>query len=718
MIGLSVLCTFAVWMKRVYYLLFITVWNLSAQKDSVALSEVSVTATRSERVISRIPLPFQLIHNQVIRSYAQVRSQEVLSEFAGLSVVPQINGLGSGIQVQGLNPDYTLILMDGEPLIGRYTGSLELSRVSAFNIRKIEIVKGPSSSLYGSEALAGVINIITDQTLTDKLMAGVRISSRTTSDLNVLGALNRKKVRVQTSLNRFATNGYDLSPAIFGQTVSPFHNYTLSGKIIYTPHPRHEIGVSLRTFKEFQTNQYQVLTSGDSIRVSGDGTVQDWNIIPTYQWTLNARLRLQCRSYWSGYRTKTNLIHLETGDAFYHDNFTQHFIRNEMLSTYKIKENFRIIAGTGIIHESVTSSRYGDQSNNQRTTYGFSQLEFEPIRSLQMIAGIRLDKNSNYNMQWSPKLAVLYPLTRWMQLKCSSGTGFKAPDFRQLYLNFSNDAASYAVYGTEVIQSKIRQLMENQQINVLYVDPASIGKVSAESSVASNAGMNITVSPSVNMDLNYFRNDIKGLIETQLVASTIQQRNIYTYTNIHRAYTTGVELNTSLKVTNHFTIQAGYQFLIAKDKDVVDRIRKGEVFGRDPYTLESYRITARDYTGLSNRSRHQASLKFGYSIPKWKTDIQLRLHYRDRFGLFPTSGNVSGVVVPQSDLNGNGILDRYERFVNSYYLINLTIGKSFFQHFECRFGAENVFNYTDPLNIPNLPGRNIFIQFNYNLIKS
>lgn len=705
-------------MKRVYYLLFITVCNLSAQKDSIALSEVSVTATRSERVISRIPLPFQLIQHQVIRSYAQVRLQEVLSEFAGLAVVPQINGLGSGIQVQGLNPDYTLILLDGEPLIGRYTGSLELSRVSAFNIRKIEIVKGPSSSLYGSEALAGVINVITDQTLTDKLMAGVRISSRATSDLNLLGAVNRKKVRVQASINRFATDGYDLSPSVYGQTVSPFRNYTASAKIIYTPHPQHEIGLSLRKFKELQTNQYQVLTSGDSIRVSGDGTVQDWNVIPTYQWTVNARLRLQCRSYWSGYRTQTNLIHRETGEAFYHDDFTQHFVRNELLSTYKIKENFRLIAGTGLIHESVTSSRYGDHSNHQSTTYGFAQLEFEPIRSLQMIAGIRLDDNSNYNMQWSPKLAVLYPVTRWLQLKCSSGTGFKAPDFRQLYLNFNNDAASYAVYGTEVIQSKIRQLMENQQINVLYVDPDAIGKVSAESSLAFNAGTTIAVSPGINVDVNYFRNDIKGLIETQLVATTINQRNIYTYTNIHRAYTTGVELNSSFKISDNVTMQAGYQFLIAKDKDVVDRIRRGEVYGRDPYTLESYRITERDYTGLSNRSRHQASLKFGYAIPKWKADIQLRIHYKDRFGLFSTSGNVSGVVVPQSDLNGNGILDRYDRFVKSYYLVNLTIGKKFFEHFECRLGAENVFNYIDPLNIPNLPGRNLFVQLNYNLIKS
>jgi outer membrane receptor for ferrienterochelin and colicins len=107
---------------------------------------------------------------------------------------PQVNGLGNGIQIQGLNPDYTLILIDGEPLIGRYAGTLELSRITTGNIRKIEIVKGPSSSLYGSEALAGVINIITDQPLVDKLNAGIRYGSRNTLDLSAQGKCCQRKM--------------------------------------------------------------------------------------------------------------------------------------------------------------------------------------------------------------------------------------------------------------------------------------------------------------------------------------------------------------------------------------------------------------------------------------------------------------------------------------------------------------------------------------------
>lgn len=88
-----------------------------------------------------------------------MRLNEVLSEQTGINILDDPHG--QGIQIQGFDPAYTLILIDGLPLIGRSTGILELSRITTNNIDRIEIVKGPTSSLYGSEAMAGVVNIIT-----------------------------------------------------------------------------------------------------------------------------------------------------------------------------------------------------------------------------------------------------------------------------------------------------------------------------------------------------------------------------------------------------------------------------------------------------------------------------------------------------------------------------------------------------------------------------
>ena len=119
--------------------------------QSKQLDALVVTATRNERMMGALPMPVTLIPKAQIRSMGSLRLNDVLSEQTGLTIVPQVNGQGNGLQLQGFNPDYTLILIDGDPIIGRYTGSLELSRITVGNIKQIEIVKGPSSSLYGSE---------------------------------------------------------------------------------------------------------------------------------------------------------------------------------------------------------------------------------------------------------------------------------------------------------------------------------------------------------------------------------------------------------------------------------------------------------------------------------------------------------------------------------------------------------------------------------------
>ena len=110
--------------------------------DSLAtkeLEEVVVTATRNERNMGALPMPVTLVSKAQIKTIGSLRLNDVLTEQTGLVVVPQVNAQGNGIQIQGFNPDYTLILIDGEPIIGRYTGSLELSRIAVGNIKQIEL---------------------------------------------------------------------------------------------------------------------------------------------------------------------------------------------------------------------------------------------------------------------------------------------------------------------------------------------------------------------------------------------------------------------------------------------------------------------------------------------------------------------------------------------------------------------------------------------------
>ena len=152
--------------KNIVVLLFISFSQFSKAQvatDSIKsthLQEVIVTGTRTERSVATLPLPTQIITGESIKKSGLSRLNEIIQEQTGLITVPDFGG-GEGIQMQGLDATYVMILIDGQPLLGRSAGTLDLSRISVNNIERIEIVKGASSCLYGSEALAGVVNIIT-----------------------------------------------------------------------------------------------------------------------------------------------------------------------------------------------------------------------------------------------------------------------------------------------------------------------------------------------------------------------------------------------------------------------------------------------------------------------------------------------------------------------------------------------------------------------------
>ena len=148
---------------------FITIFSSNAQKQQVndsinvnKLEEVIISGTKTIRNLSSLPLPAEIISQTEIENSNSTRLTEILNEQLGLITVPDFGG-GEGIQLQGLDSQYTLILIDGLPIIGRSAGTLDINRFTSGNIKQIEIVKGASSSLYGSEAIGGVINIITKE---------------------------------------------------------------------------------------------------------------------------------------------------------------------------------------------------------------------------------------------------------------------------------------------------------------------------------------------------------------------------------------------------------------------------------------------------------------------------------------------------------------------------------------------------------------------------
>ena len=651
------------------------------------LNEVVVTATRSERALSDLPVPVTVISGSQIKEMGSLRLSDVLSEQTGMTLVTDH---GTGIQLQGFSPEYTLILIDGEPLIGRTSGTLELSRVTVGNIKQIEVIKGPSSSLYGSEALAGVINIITTQPKNTSGSVTTRYGSNNTLDLGTGLSYQRGKIGISLYANRYHTDGYDLSPETAGETVSPFTNYTFQSRVTYSHSDKTKMSVSGRYFDESQSSVTDVGTVSEPVLLDGRGKVKDWNINPVFSHYFSDRLKTTFRLYGSGYKTNSYLTY-QQGDGLYDASyFNQTFLRPEIQSEYFFNKRNTVTLGVGRIWESVEATRY-DEKMKYQTNYLYAQYEWLPVDRLNVLAGVRFDNHSVYGSQLSPKLSAQYSVLPWLDVRGSFGVGFKAPDFRQLYLNFTNATVGYTVLGSETLLAGIESLQKQNQIESILVDPASFGDIKAETSTSYNLGVRIQATRKSSIKVNFFRNDIHDLIDTKAVALKTNEQQVFSYYNIAEVFTQGAETEFSYALFKGLTVSAGYQFLIAKDKEVQRSLKAGTVYARDPETNTTYRVNPDDYGGLLSRSRNMANVKVFYNNQELGWGLAARLIYRGRYGF--------------SDVNNNAILDADSEYVDGYATCNISVSKTLIQILRLQIGCDNVFDYTDKQYIPSLPGR-------------
>jgi outer membrane receptor for ferrienterochelin and colicins len=141
------------------------------------------------------------------------------------------------------------------------------------------------------------------------------------------------------------------------------------------------------------------------------------------------------------------------------------------------------------------------------------------------------------------------------------------------------------------------------------------------------------------------------------------------------------------------------------------------VYWRDPVTLVTQRLQPSEYFGLYNRSRHTGNFKVFYQNKEKGVEASMRIIYRGKFGIGDIRGNIQGEEIPTSDKNNNSILDVYDDFVPGYFLVNVSMAYRLKKNLRLQLGIDNLLNYTNPVYIPNLPGRLSYISLSYQFIQ-
>lgn len=202
------------------------------KKSLLNLDEVTVTGTRTEKTVAETPVMTRIVPSEVLQRNDFESMIDVLEyNIPGLRF--NTDPRGNNIQVQGLENSYILILVDGERLSTTPGGPIDFDRLTTANIKKIEVLKGAASALYGSSAMGMVINIITD--IPKRPLEGwakVRYGKYNDLQLDAGVGMKYKGFYAQTLFNRTSSDGYDLTPETPESfTENPSHHMTIEEKL-------------------------------------------------------------------------------------------------------------------------------------------------------------------------------------------------------------------------------------------------------------------------------------------------------------------------------------------------------------------------------------------------------------------------------------------------------------------------------------------------------
>ena len=659
--------------------------------SNTKLEEVVVTATKTLRQLSTLPMPAKLITKDEIAKSSSTKLSDILDDQPGIFIVPDFGG-GNGIQIQGLDSQYTLLLIDGSPIIGRQSGTLDLDRISIGNIEQIEIIKGSSSSLYGTDALGGVVNLITSKTKDSiSAEASYKISTFNTNDISVnLGKISQNGDNLNFYFNSFDSNGYDLNDDSILNTVEPYKSYT--GFLRYNfKKNKWSYFSSVRIYNENQNFTLNENSYGKNI-------INELGINTSINYIKNKNYKLIFENYYTNYKNdeEFRLNQNSIEESF----FNQSLFKSELRSIYTINKKNTLTFGLGFYSELLKRNNFYREEVSQNSFNYFVQYEGFIFENTNYVFGARYDQYDEYESEFSPRFAIRTQINDNVSSKISIGKGFKTPDYRQLYFNFSNSSSGYSVIGFNAAKEIISNLQSLGQISNLIISQDEFeGKLKPETSISFNLGFNIKTNKSTVFDINFFRNQISNLIDYKIIASKVNGQSIFSYYNLNKVYTQGIEFNSTSTVFNDIEISLGYQFLEAKDNDSKNQIKNGEVFARRTPSSPTFQIKPKDYFGLYNRSKHNFNLKISYAFKDY-FDIYFKSKYRSKYGL--------------SDSNGNNLLDDFDDFVESNLISDISISKNY-KNYILTFGVENLFDYTDRENIPNYPGRIIYSKLNITL---
>jgi outer membrane receptor for ferrienterochelin and colicins len=398
------------------------------------IDQVVVTGTRTPKLLKNAPVVTRVITADDIRRVDATHVGELLQEeLPGVEFSFSMNQQTS-LNLQGFGGTSVLFLVDGERLAGETLDNVDYSRLNLDNVGRIEIVRGAASSLYGSNAVGGVINLISK---TEIAPWSLHLNSHygAHNEWRYGGTLgfNRGKWNSQTNVQHTSVDAINLKRDGDYSTIYGNETWNVKERLIY----RASDALKLTgRAGYFYRERYAQPTSDERYRDFSGGLKGEYSINETQQLEV---------AYSFDQYDKSDYERLLRKDIRDYSN-----VQNTVRALYNISfaEKHTLTVGGDYMYDYLQTYQFSDGDKQQYTADGFLQMDYNPTAHLNLLGGLRYDYYSEADVSnLSGKIAAMYKWT-YASLRASYAGGFRAPTLKEMYMNFDM-ASIFMIYGNE-----------------------------------------------------------------------------------------------------------------------------------------------------------------------------------------------------------------------------------------------------------------------------
>lgn len=626
------------------------------------LNSVVVTGTRSPHLLKDVPVQTEVVTKRDFYRTGAKTVGDALSNAIGTNINEDLSGQGATIR--GIEGDRVLVLVDGERAVGRVRGSIDLGQFALNNVQRIEVVKGTGSTLYGSDAMGGVINIITNNPSQTSHYANLYADYGTFNTANPSAELawGNSKVAFTTGGRLFKTDGFDLDErTLHTNGQEDIRRLNLDGKVRWATGGRWNLTASGRYMDEkklwieTETNETFVYDNDETNKRYDGSLTLDYLSGERY----SAKLRLYGTYYdhqWDKLRNSSGFLvdRSKTEDVFYEAAYH---------SNYVIGQNHVATYGFDFNYQDLKSSELSVAPDADQAWDAYFQYEYSPQRSWVFLPGVRYEDHSAFGSKVNPSLNVMYRRSESFKLRGFVGYGFRAPSLKQQYFLFDHLAAGYVVYGSKI--DFPFQLPPGKTLTDLTAENSINSSLTAEFSYGS-IGLH---------RLTYFYNHLQDLIDFDLMGFYGNYwRGVYVYQNVGTAITQGIEWESRVRMSEAVDFSLAYNYLYSRN------LSRGEK--------------------LVNRPDH--TLKFSLTGQLGKTGLGATF-----WGTYQSRK----LWVPRSNTGGN---EGDPIYAPHWTRLNLNFFKRWPNGFETFFRLENLLDETN-MSYGYWPGFQVFVGLKYDI---